>query len=150
MKESFIKQISGYTIDRRYQGEDPCPRCGKMSVYHVMEDDYIVFCIEPGCSFRDRTFVPKGRSYYIERLQRVKELFEEAFSYGGAIFLKENDKFSWIHNPVIILQDVLDYRYNIREWDSKGPHWGAYNEETNICVSYESLDDMIDHGWKPD
>lgn len=150
MLDKIIKLTTGYTIDRRYRGEDPCPRCGELSVYHVMEDDYTVFCTEAGCSFRDKTYYPKGKSYYEAQRNYYRELFEQAFSYGGAIFLKKNDNHSTIINPVIIMSDVLDYRYNIRSWSPKGPHWGAYNEETPILISYNTIDDMIDDGWRPD
>lgn len=150
MLESIIKLKTGYTIDRRYRGEDPCPLCGELSVYHVLEDDYIVFCVERGCSFNDKTFYPKGQSYYEAKRNHIRDVFDQAFTYGGAIFLKENDNYPTIHHPVIIMEDVLEYRYNIREWNSQGPHWGAYNEETPILISYSTMDDMIDDGWKAD
>ncbi len=115
-----------------------------------MEDDYTVFCTELGCSFRDKTYYPKGQSYYGAQRDNLRKIFEQAFNYGGAIFLKDNDVHKSIRNPVIIMQDVLDYNYNIRSWDMKGPHWGAYNNETPILISYDTLDDMLDDGWRPD
>ncbi len=150
MLPGIIKLSTGYTIDRRYRGEDPCPRCGAKSVYHIMEDDYTVFCTSIGCSFRDKTFYPKGHSYYAIQRKELRWRFEQAFELGGAIFLKDNDAHMSIQNPVIIMQDVLNYKYNIRSWDQKGPHWGAYSIETPILLSYDTLDDMINDGWRPD
>jgi lysophospholipase L1-like esterase len=55
----IIKLQTGYTIDYNHPGEDRCPNCGG-KVYHIDEDDYIVFCTAMTCAWRDRTFYPKG------------------------------------------------------------------------------------------
>lgn len=53
----LIEKYTGYTIDHRYP-EGPCPRCGS-PVYHVREDNYIVYCTGIFCRWHDETFHSK-------------------------------------------------------------------------------------------
>lgn len=53
----IIKKIYGFSIDYRFP-EGPCPRCGG-EVYHIYDDDYVVFCTAPFCKWHDRTFYSK-------------------------------------------------------------------------------------------
>lgn len=51
--------IMGYTIDWSGLCHEPCPKCGHVSVYHVNEDAYKVFCTRLLCDYQDNTFNPK-------------------------------------------------------------------------------------------
>ena len=83
----FIKMQTGYTIDYNHPGEDRCPNCGG-KVYHVNEDDYIVFCTAMTCSWRDRTFYPKGVSYYEMQKRELRNLFEDVSTALDMTILK--------------------------------------------------------------
>lgn len=148
----IIKMQTGYTIDYNHPGEDRCPNCGG-KVYHINEDDYIVFCTAMTCSWRDRTFYPKGVSYYEMQKRELRNLFEDAFTPGSCIHLKYNSKYPSCEHPVIIMRDACDYRYIIRDFDfSSGWDFfdGGYNEETRPIVRYSTLDELIDDGWRLD
>lgn len=148
----IIKLGTGYTIDSNYPGEDRCPNCGG-HVYHVVEDDYIVFCTPLACSWQDRTYYPKGISYYEMQKQILRKLFEDAFITGGCIHLKYNKRYPSCEHPVIIMRDACDYNYIIRDFDfSSGKSFfdSGYNVATQPIVRYSSLDDLIDDGWRLD
>lgn len=148
MLKFLINSKTGYTIDERYPCEEPCPKCGS-KVYHVLEDNYTCFCTGFLCDFQDKTMLPKGQSWKAHCHQEIWDLFEQCYTSGGAIHLKDNSKYPWIKRPIIIMQDVLNYDYKIREWCGKDPFDGSYNEETPVCKSYSNRDEMIDDGWRP-
>ena len=147
-----IKLRTGYTIDYNHPGEDRCPRCGG-KVYHINEDNYIVVCTAMTCSWHDRTFYPKGVSYYEAQKQQLRNQFEEAFLPGRCIHLRYNSKYPSCKNPVIIMIDACNYRYIIRDFDfNSGLDFfdGSYSEETTPIVNYTTLDELINDGWRLD
>lgn len=146
----MINIKTGYSIDYNHEGEDRCPCCsGK--VYHVNEDDYIVFCTALGCQWRDRTFYPKGVSYYEMQLMDVRNQFEQAFILGSRLHLKRNYKYPLCKYPVIIMGDVCAYRCIIRDFDFNYDFFdGGYNKETTPIARYSTMDEMIRDGWRLD
>ena len=148
----IIKMQTGYSIDYKYPGEERCPNCGGR-VYHINEDDYIVFCTSPLCSWRDRTHYPKGVSYYEIQKRNIRESFEQALLPGNCIHLLSNSKYPYCKHPVIIMGDACDYRYIIRDFDFNAGYDffdGGYNEETRPIVQYSTLDELINDGWRLD
>lgn len=61
--------LKGYTIDWDCPCHEPCPKCGRVSVYHVNEDDYKVFCTRLFCNYEDTTFNSK-RDQFSKMLMR--------------------------------------------------------------------------------
>lgn len=146
----IIKIKTGYSIDYNYEGEDRCPCCGGR-VYHIMEDGHIVFCTALGCQWRDRTFYPKGVSYYEMQLMDVRNQFEQAFILGSRLHLKRNYKYPLCKYPVIIMGDVCAYRCIIRDFDFNYDFFdGGYNKETKSVATYRTMDEMIRDGWRLD
>ncbi len=146
----IIRLTTDYSVDWNYPEKQRCPKCGG-KVYHVKEDDYTVYCTSIWCNWHDETKCRKGIDFQVLMHQRICAEFEEAYKFGGCIRLKENRKYPLCKNPVIIMDDVLGYRYIIRELDFEEYHvHGVYNKESQPIVTYRTLDEMVKDGWKPD
>lgn len=128
------------------------PNCNGR-VYHINEDDYIVYCTSIGCQWHDRSCYPKGVKYADVERNCKKTYLVDAFDSGACIHLKRNAKYPSCSHPVIIMSDACNYKYRIRNFDFDSGHSffdGGYDKATYVYASYRTLDDLIDDGWEVD
>lgn len=149
MKKEFIKNKTGYTVDEE-QLVGCCPHCG-MLAYHVKEDPYICFCTSPDCEWNGRTTRPLEKTPQIRRLPSEYPLKQLAylFEIGRTIYFCKNSRMTNCEHPVIIFDDVIKYRFWIREYN--GPIDEILND-SNLPVirHYLRLEDIIEDGWELD
>ncbi len=148
----LFKRKTGYSIDRRYPKNEKCPICGG-KVYHIKEDDNTVFCTAMLCNWTGSTIYPKQIDYQEMIKMQIRKQFENAYIPGRSLYLKCNAKYNKHPYPVIINDDVMNYRYIVRSFDfSAGISYSdpLYNEKTKPIAQYSTIDDMIEDGWRLD
>lgn len=137
----------GYTIDENGL-VGACPDCG-MNVYHVKENPYTCFCLSPSCHFASSTVRPNEVSSRIRSsldIARYKTL-EECFISGRTIYFCKNSKMHESLHPVIIFDDVINYRFWIRAYD--GPIDVLLNDSSlPVIRHYLSIADIVEDGWE--
>ena len=141
---------AGHTIDYAFPEEERCPHCSGQ-VYHIHEDNHIVYCIQ--CGWRDRTILPKGQNYRERERQQQVEFFRNAFDRGGCLYLKVNRKYPACVHPLISYEDVSNYTFAVRDFDDSLGYEllsPLYNGTTKLVMKYSSIEDMVCDGWRLD
>lgn len=79
-------------------------------------------------------------------------VFEQAYRYGGAIYVLNPYKYPNVSDFIINYDDVMDYKYIIRKWINDGKGYGSqsYNVKSPIINCYDSIEEMVIDGWKMD
>lgn len=75
----------------------------------------------------------------------------EKIFHDGALspVFKRNPKYSNDGVPRIAYSDVMDNKYIIR-FDGEFDGNSFWSEDTKILVEYDSIEDLVDDGWRLD
>ena len=89
------------------------------------------------------------REYQITNLNRILEEGRLAPKFKRNLKFKERCD-GCDGGPYIRYSDIMDYKLIIREGNEKTLYSSFANEETPIIAQYQSVEELVDDGWRLD
>ena len=83
------------------------------------------------------------KDYQMKNIQRIYD--------DGALspFFKGNPKYEIRGAPRIAFSDIMDFKFIIRS-DHEGSSNSFWDEKTDIIVQYNTLEELVNDGWRLD
>lgn len=127
-------------------------KCSKVNFFHQKIDVFLD--LETGKEISEFEFLNRqddNRCVQNDnnsiKVARIKD-FEEQFELlTHSLYLKFNDKFCSCKNPIIIFDDVENYKCIVRDKGETSIDLLYNDSNAKIIASYETIEEMVADGW---